>query len=133
MIGREHTLYRIWRDMKQRCYNSKCPAYKYYGEKGVFIDDRWLYYEVFYNDNVNKYKKGLELDRFPDRKGFYSVENTRWVTHKENMRNTNRCRLDIDKANEIRNSDKNTKELSIIYGVNMETIRNVKRNESWTI
>lgn len=34
-------IYRIWSTMKQRCYNSKCFSYKWYGKKGIKICDEW--------------------------------------------------------------------------------------------
>ena len=34
-------LYRIWSQMKQRCYNKKDDAYQYYGGKGVCVCDEW--------------------------------------------------------------------------------------------
>ena len=34
-------LYRIWLQMKQRCYNEKNDHYQYYGGKGILVCDEW--------------------------------------------------------------------------------------------
>ena len=34
-------LYNIWKNMKQRCYNSKCERYKDYGGRGIEICKEW--------------------------------------------------------------------------------------------
>jgi hypothetical protein len=33
--------YKIWREMLDRCYNPKNPAFYLYGEKGVRVCERW--------------------------------------------------------------------------------------------
>lgn len=78
--------YQSWQRMKERCRNSKTNDYKYYGGRGIKIDDRWLKFENFYADMGEK-KEGLELDRI-NNDGDYTPNNCRWVTHKENMNNT---------------------------------------------
>ena len=35
-------LYRIWINMKSRCYNPNVPAYKNYGGRGITICDEWV-------------------------------------------------------------------------------------------
>jgi len=38
-----HTrLYKVFRDMKTRCYNKNSPDYKNYGARGIKICDEWL-------------------------------------------------------------------------------------------
>ena len=40
--GKSRTrLYRIWLDIKQRCYNPKQKVYKWYGAKGIKMCDEW--------------------------------------------------------------------------------------------
>lgn len=36
--------------MMARCYNKKATGYKYYGEQGVTVDNRWHEFENFYYD-----------------------------------------------------------------------------------
>lgn len=82
----KHPLHKVWSSMKDRCLNSKCHAYKNYGGRGITVDDRWLSFENFYNDVSGTYKKGLELDRVENDKG-YSKDNFRWATPTINKRN----------------------------------------------
>jgi hypothetical protein len=82
------SIFRVWTSMRQRCFDVGCPAYSYYGGRGITICDEW------YNDSraflkwaiSSGYVKGLHLDRI-DPDGNYCPENCRWVTAKENQRN----------------------------------------------
>lgn len=60
-----HPLFRVWVDMKTRCYNSNSWAYKYYGGAGVTICEEWKNdFSAFYNWAIlNGWEKGLELDK----------------------------------------------------------------------
>jgi hypothetical protein len=79
----------IWLGMKNRCHNPKNPAYPRYGGRGIFVCDEWVNdFDKFYED-MGPRPKGLALDRIDNNKG-YSKENCRWVTYKENNRNTRR-------------------------------------------
>ena len=77
--------------MKERCYNENSKSYARYGGRGITICDEWLR-----DSNAFKswalsagYREGLEIDRIDNNKG-YSPDNCRWVTKKENARNTSR-------------------------------------------
>jgi len=85
----------IWNGMIDRCYNNKNENYKYYGGKGVFVENRWLCFEYFMED-VTKLKNwdkkillweeyDLDKDIFGD--GYiYSLENCCWATKYENTK-----------------------------------------------
>ena len=81
----------LWYRIKERCYNENSKSYHRYGGRGICVCEEWL------NDSSafarwaieNGYEKGLEIDRIDNDKG-YSPENCRWVTKKENTRNTRR-------------------------------------------
>ena len=94
--GNGERLYHIWDGMKQRCYNPKNPAYKYYGGRGIRICAEWISdYSVFrewafangYDPNA---KRGdCTIDRIDNDKG-YEPSNCRWVDMKIQSQNK-RC------------------------------------------
>lgn len=88
-----HRLYRIWRNMKRRCYDNTFKAYKNYGGKGVLICDDWLKsFENFYKWAIsNGYKDNLTIDRI-NVNGNYDPNNCQWITRSENTRKSWRDR-----------------------------------------
>jgi hypothetical protein len=97
-------LFRIYADMKTRCYNTKRPAYELYGLRGIGMCDEWLNkggFEKFYEWCMNNgYSKDLTIDRINNDKG-YSPENCRWTTCKEQC-NNRRGNLNIEYNNETK-------------------------------
>ncbi len=73
----------------QRCCNTKSQAYKDYGARGIKVCPRWQKFENFYADMGEPPTPKHQLDRRDNDKG-YSKSNCRWVTAKENNRNTRR-------------------------------------------
>jgi hypothetical protein len=84
---KNHPLYAIWKDMRQRCNNENQTAYKNYGGRGIFVCDEWNDFQCFYDwANTNGYAPGLEIDRIDNSSGYYP-ENCRWTTRKQNNNN----------------------------------------------
>jgi hypothetical protein len=99
-----HPLYDVWRSMIARCTNPRKRYYSDYGGRGITVCPAWLGSESgfaqFIADMGPGYEPGLQLDR-RDNDGPYSPSNCRWVTRKENSRNTRSNRI-IEHAGQSR-------------------------------
>jgi thymidylate synthase len=85
----------IWNGMISRCYNVSNENYKYYGGRGVYVENRWLCFEYFLSD-VDKIKNwddklknwddyDLDKDIYGD--GFkYSLETCCWLSKSDNTK-----------------------------------------------
>lgn len=77
-------LHDIWCNMRQRCYQENCPAYEWYGAKGVRICSEWQDYVGFKAWALsNGYRDDLTIDRI-DNDGNYEPGNCQWITNAEN-------------------------------------------------
>jgi len=83
-------IYRIHQAMMQRCYSESYKGFKYYGAKGITVDEEW-------HDNVSflewslehGYEDHLTIDRIDETKG-YSPDNCQWITQHEQILKQNR-------------------------------------------
>jgi hypothetical protein len=81
-------LYRIWRQMLQRCTNPRCKAFPRYGGAGIAVCAEWQGFDAFEAWSLaNGYALDLTIDR-EDGKAGYSPGNCRWSTPAEQARNT---------------------------------------------
>ena len=87
-------LYKIWMQMKERCYNPNTPQYKDWGGRGITVCDDWLNnVQAFYGWAMNNgYADDLSLDRIDNNKG-YSPDNCRWATREDQCNNKRTNRL----------------------------------------
>ncbi|GAB6276282.1 MAG: hypothetical protein SAMD01599839_08220 [Rectinema sp.] len=85
--GMEGTrLYRIWRNIKNRCMNPKSTQYRWYGGRGINICEEWMSFEPFMKWAFeNGYKNNLTIDRKNNECDYYP-ENCHWITASENTR-----------------------------------------------
>ena len=77
--------------MMKRCYEPDHPRYKDYGGRGITVCELWRHdREAFIEWALSSgYKYALTLDR-ENNEGGYSPENCRWITKKEQNRNSRR-------------------------------------------
>lgn len=95
--------YKIWVNIKSRCFNEKVEAYKNYGGRGIKLD--WDSFEKFrddmyesYLDHIGKFsEKETEIDRINNDEN-YNKENCKWSTRKENSNNRRSSHLIVYKG-----------------------------------
>ena len=81
--------------MHQRCENSNCRSYEWYGARGIKVCKGWSKFEPFQKwAQENGYADDLEIDRINSNNnieeingGDYKPSNCRWVTKLENLHN----------------------------------------------
>lgn len=121
-------IYRIWRNMKSRCYNPNVDRYKQYGGRGITICDEWRdSFESFYKWTIdNGYSDGLSIDR-EDVNGDYTPDNCRWISMDKQADNKSNSRLF-----EYNGEARTVSEWSKILGISRDIIWNrIKRG--WDI
>jgi hypothetical protein len=120
-------LYKIWRQMKQRCFNPKHIGYKNYGAKGIKVCDRWLDFNLFLHDMGDTYKEDLSIERADNTKG-YSLENCSWIEKKYQNSNTSR----VVKIT-FRGETMNIKQWSEKLGIPYWTLFSRLRKNGWSV
>ena len=83
--------YQAWVNMRARCNNPKAAKYKYYGGRGISVDERWFYFQAFLAD-MGECPPGLMIERM-DNNGNYAPGNCRWATREDQCANTRKQRL----------------------------------------
>lgn len=122
-----HRIYKIWTNMKSRCYNKNTINYNRYGGRGIKVCDGWQKFENFNDWAIkNGYKENLTLDRI-NVNGNYEPNNCRWLSVKEQNRNTRTNRLIIYKG-----ETHCVSEWAEILGINAKLIYDRLR-KNWTI
>ena len=78
---------KIFRGMKQRCYNPNDKSYRWYGERGIRICKDWLENPKSFEDwaLTNGYADNLTIDRIDEDKN-YAPDNCQWVTMEDNAK-----------------------------------------------
>lgn len=81
-------LHNIWSGIRARCYCKTDYHYKWYGARGVKMDERWRNdYCAFKTWALNAgYSPELSIDRI-DNDGGYTPDNCRWVDQKTQCNN----------------------------------------------
>ena len=127
-------IYKIWCNIKSRCYNSKSRSFPDYGGRGIRMCDEWL------NDPMSfikwSYANGYDEDATPDEcsidridvNGNYEPTNCRWADvfiQANNKRRTKRY--------EYNGVSHTIAEWSRIVGINQSTLYNRVIRYGWSI
>jgi DNA-binding transcriptional regulator YiaG len=116
--------------MKTRCLNTKHTYFYRYGGRGIAICDEWINsFESFMNwATKNGYSDEFELDRI-NNDGNYESSNCRFVTRKENMRNSSLCKIDdnaVFKIKEIyKTGNYRQQEIAEMFNTTQQTISRI--------
>lgn len=70
--------YNSWKSVWRRCMNSNTTDYKYYGKRGIEVEDCWKSFEKFLLD-MGPRPEDTELDRINNDE-WYGPTNCRWAT-----------------------------------------------------
>ena len=128
--GQRHSrLYRIWSNMKTRCFNPNDPHFPRWGGRGITVCDEWKdNFQAFFDWAMSHgYEDHLTIDRIDNEVG-YSPENCRWISWEEQNRNKRNVRF-ITYNGKTQTIGQWTKELNL----GKETIRErLKRGWSET-
>lgn len=127
--------YNIWRDIKKRCYNKNCRAYKWYGARGITLYEPWINDPVSFVDYVSKlenYDDEFTLDRIDNYKG-YEPGNLRWASHATQAQNQRNNKLIFEDVRDIRELAKyiSRKEIANIYKIHLSTVHLILKNKHW--
>lgn len=85
--------YKIWKDIKKRCFNPNHAAFKDYGGRGISVAREWRdSFPAFLEHIGPRPSPGHSVDRIDNSKG-YEPGNCRWATHAEQSRNSRQNRM----------------------------------------
>jgi len=119
--------YRVWEEMRARCYNPKHISYKHYGGRGITVCERWHKYENFLEDVGRKPTPKHSIDRI-DNNGNYEPNNVRWANDYQQQRNrTDNRRI------EYRGETKTLAEWAEILDVPSSRLQHRLQKYGWTV
>jgi len=133
--GAQQRLHRIWSNMKARCFTETHQSYHNYGARGISVCDEWEndYLSFHLWAMQNGYKSHLTIEREDNDKG-YSPSNCKWVTKKENRRNTRTVRLTMESAEQIRamcRQGESRKEIARKFKISKSHVDNIAVGNRW--
>lgn len=120
-------IYKIWCDMKARCYDKHRMYYYLYGGRGITVCREWREFENFIRDMGEPPTQKHTIDRI-DPNGNYEPSNCRWATMKEQANNTRSNRM-ITHKGETRTMSQWADEA----GMSSDNIKDRLNKLGWTV
>ena len=133
--GMSHTrFYKIWIKIKNRVTNSNYEHFNRYGGRGIKVCNNWLKFENFRDDMYESYLKHVKefgekntlIERISNN-GNYELNNCKWATQKEQVRN----RSNTKKIN-YKGKNLALAELAEEYHINYKTFLS-RLNRGWSL
>lgn len=84
---RQTKIYKVWKQMRRRCLQTKDKDFHNYGGRGITICDRWLTSFPAFREDMGNPPEKHTIDRI-NVNGNYSPDNCRWALQKTQSRNT---------------------------------------------
>lgn len=78
--------YAVYTQMIERCHNPSHKYYYLYGNRGIFVCDKWKESFKYFIEDMGLAPESLSIDRLDNYKGYYK-ENCRWATREQQDRN----------------------------------------------
>jgi hypothetical protein len=130
--GKKTRIYTLWRNIMQRCHDSKHPHWKNYGGRGIAVCERWHSFENFVADVGETIPDGLTFDRTDNERG-YGPDNWRWATRAQQSDNRRRLaheKLTDEQRAEIALASGTYRQIAIAYGISPQYAHRLKRRLS---
>lgn len=118
--------------MHDRCLNKGNASFRYYGQKGITVCERWNSILSFVED-MGLRPAGMSLDRI-DISGQYCKENCRWtdlLTQQRNRRSVKLTESGAQDARDMISAGLTQKEVAEWFGVHQSAISRILSGESW--
>ena len=124
-------IYKIWADIKTRCYNKNSTHFNHYGGRGIEMCERWKEsFENFYKDMGDRPTNRHSVERI-DVNGNYEPTNCKWATTSEQSKNKRKSTSNSTGANGVSQEYKNGK--TIRYRAEWYTLEKKKKSKSFSI
>jgi thymidylate synthase len=134
-------LKQTWEGMISRCYNPKDSMYYLYGEKGVYVENRWLLFTNFLEDVQNlegwdeklKDWKEYTLDKDKSLSNYYGPTKCSWLSKYEQVTLSSKKKFTSTDPDGNKNIHYGIKEFSFTYGFNPSDISNCLTGRQKTV
>lgn len=115
--GRYMRAYRIWKHVKNRCFNKNDRNYRRYGGRGITMCERWRNsFPLFLEDMCGECPPGYSIERI-DNNGNYEPANCKWIPHREQAKNR-----EVSRKFTINGETKTKPQWCDIFGLSTKTV-----------